>query len=263
MVGPGRATSSWDAPLRKYIERARVWGRLGLGLFLSLQAYRVYISSVLQFVAQLEDLPPDFLVHEQRACQLLLPGPTCWMVSSCLRDLRSFSFPSELPDLGAIAAAAKARVVRFENATHGGLRVQERASRLRDLLPSPACSLAHAAWRGSWAPNCFLFKLAGADSDLQRRVALLPGGGGLDLSVRCGWQGRATNLYRESRPIAAYVHLRRRLDRWILQTFPGRRVERALVTVQVLGRSAAPRVQATYLRTRCDGWCTRRRRRAQ
>ena len=78
-VGPGRATLSWDSPLAKYVERARTWGRLGLGLCLTMQAYRVYVWSVLLFVAQLEDLPPNFSDFELKACRALLPGPRGWI----------------------------------------------------------------------------------------------------------------------------------------------------------------------------------------
>ena len=57
----------------------------------------------------------------------------------------------------------------------------------------------------------------------------------------------------------ACKHLRRRLDRWALNILPGHRVQRALRVLEVLQRMTSPRVQASYLRTICDGWCTRRR----
>ena len=50
-VGPGRGASSWDGPFRTYQERARLWGSLGFGMLLSLEAYSVYIASVLLFVS--------------------------------------------------------------------------------------------------------------------------------------------------------------------------------------------------------------------
>ena len=51
------------------------WGSLGYGMLLSLQAYQVYVSSVLQFVAQLEPLPVDF---ERAAVRQLFRGPAGW-----------------------------------------------------------------------------------------------------------------------------------------------------------------------------------------
>ena len=91
-VGPGKGDSSWREPLQKFLDRARQWGKLGLGMLLSLQAYQVYISSVLQFVAQLEPLPINFRNIERSATQALLPGPTAWM-----RTSTSFSIWISLP----------------------------------------------------------------------------------------------------------------------------------------------------------------------
>jgi hypothetical protein len=71
-VGPKRGELSWKAPLEKFLERAKLWGKLGLGFMITVQAYQVYISSVIQFVAQLEDLPHDFNDYERRATQALL-----------------------------------------------------------------------------------------------------------------------------------------------------------------------------------------------
>ena len=132
-------------PLRKYLARAKQWGKLGLGMLLSLQAYKVYISLVLQFVAQLEPLPADFASAQRSAVHALLPGLTAWMVPSCLKDAAHFHFPAALLDRSATSVAAKVRVTRFDNAAQGGLRVHSRAaSLLQDF--SESCSLGHVAW---------------------------------------------------------------------------------------------------------------------
>ena len=60
MVGLGKQQQSWRAPLLKYSQRSVEWGRARLGLHMTLRAYRVYVISVLMFVAQLEDPPEDF-----------------------------------------------------------------------------------------------------------------------------------------------------------------------------------------------------------
>ena len=59
VIGPGCGTSSWEGPLRKYLERAQMWGRLGIGLLLTLQAYGIFVASVLSFVGQLAALPDE------------------------------------------------------------------------------------------------------------------------------------------------------------------------------------------------------------
>ena len=49
-LGPGRKTSSWVNPFAKFLKRASSWGALGLGLFMTLKAYSVYMATVLLFV---------------------------------------------------------------------------------------------------------------------------------------------------------------------------------------------------------------------
>ncbi len=256
-VGPGRGSLSWKAPLVKYIERASSWGRLGLGLFITMQAYQVFVSSVLQFVAQLEDVPESFDQCEQQACRALFPGPRRWMVPTCIKDAKYLGLPKELGDLKAIAVAAKARVVKFGNRAHGGLRVHERVSRL--LYNDGAdCSLAHIRWWSSWAKQSFLIKLAEADRNLSGKISVLDGNS-IDMERQMGWQGRVTPLFRSVQLGASMLHIRRRMDRWNMLTLPGHRPGRARTVLGILGRHSNPRVQAAYLRSICNGWCTKGR----
>jgi hypothetical protein len=81
----------------------------------------------------------------------------------------------------------------------------------------------------------------------------------LVLHKRDGLQKRITGFCRATSVGDACHHLRRRLDRWTLVTLPGYRVRRAVNVLAVLQRMSSPRVQASYLRALCDGWCTRRR----
>ena len=53
--------------MAKYLDRAKLWGRLGLGLTLTLQARQVYVASVLLFVGQLEELPARWSQVERQA----------------------------------------------------------------------------------------------------------------------------------------------------------------------------------------------------
>ena len=67
-------------------------------------------------------------------------------------------------------------------------------------------------------------------------------------------------MFRTTAVGASMLHLRRRLDRWKdMMTLPGHRPNRACKVMEVLRAKATPRVQAAYLRTICDGWCTRHR----
>ena len=83
VVGLGREEKSWDAPLAKYLERARLWGRLGIGLALAFQAYQVDIASGLRFAGQLEEPHARRPQVERQACLALLPGPRGWTSPDC------------------------------------------------------------------------------------------------------------------------------------------------------------------------------------
>ena len=153
-VGPGRAQMSWQAPLSKYLERARIWGNMGVGALLTCQAYQVFIGSVLMFVGQLEALPDDFGDWERQACRALFPGPARWIAPSCLKELRTLGFATELKDITSTTVVAKARVLRFE--ASGELAVRSRAWDLRMMVHT--CSigtLARCTWLRTWADRCF------------------------------------------------------------------------------------------------------------
>lgn len=257
IVGPGRQVDAWTAPVRKYLDRARFWGSRGLGLLTSLQAYRVFIASTLQFVAQLEELPPDFLAIEERAVRHLLPGPRGWMSAACAKDLRAIHFPEQIINMTAVALAAKARVHKFEAGSSGGLQVEERVGRL-ERPGAEHCSVAHAAWSDGWVRNSFshiLSRAARRSRDLLRAHAADAGWA----QSRAGWQSRMAKLVAGPSGGQAMLHLRLRLDRWPLAVLRGHRVGRAVRVLEVLSRRSVPRVQAAMLRTWLNGWCTGRR----
>ena len=68
-VGPGKKNMSWEAPIAKYLKRAAQWGKMGLGMHMTLRAYKIYVASVLMFVAQFEEAPEEFEDAEKEACR--------------------------------------------------------------------------------------------------------------------------------------------------------------------------------------------------
>jgi hypothetical protein len=97
----------------------------------------------------------------------------------------------------------------------------------------------------------FLSHLAGAAGGSTHSV---------DLEERKGFQKSIVHLFATTPIGSVELHLRRRLDRWTgLGTLPGHRPNRACRVMEVLSRKATPRIQAAYLRTICNGWCTRHR----
>ena len=120
--------------MKKFLDRARLWGKLGLGMLHTINAFQVFVMSVLMFVAQLDPLPPNYLAVEAQACRSMFPGPTGWMSASFLRGMRVAHFPKELPHLEVFTTASRARVATHEDARHGGLRVRSRAHELRRAI---------------------------------------------------------------------------------------------------------------------------------
>lgn len=180
------------------------------------------------------------------------------MALGCLKVLGYLNLPSAITDVAAIAPAAKARVVRFENAADGGLEIQVRAHRLRGLHHDDDCSFAHVDWCRSWAKRSFLINLSTAHTDFHHKLRGREEAVG-DLQKREGWQSRVAKVFT-SVPIGqSTIHLRRRMDRWKLLTLPGHRVGKVQRVLEVLSRLSTPRVQAAYLRMVCNGWCTKRR----
>ena len=254
MLGPGRGETSWVEPFKKYLARAVRWGKLGAGACLTARAYQVYVASVLLFVGQLEPLPATFAKLEVQACSALFPGPTGWITAGCLKDQEALGLQWKLGDVQASALAAKARVTRFE--AQGELHVHSRAKRLEGL-DSIAGGLSRLGWLERWRPRCFLSQLAAADREVAQLIRASPTAD-LRLEVRSGWQRRITTLCRPPSGAAA-LHLRRRLDRWDIKTLPGHRPARALRHIALLAGRCHPRVLAAYMRTICNGWCTRHR----
>ena len=171
-----------------------------------------------------------------------------------MKDLKALHFPIVLPDIEAIALAAKARVCKQENLKHGGLHVRRRAASIREtrLRADRASTLI---WTQDWYHQNFFFKLEHAGEKVERLLinteTVQPSG--------CSYQGYITKIIRGLPCTAARTHLRKRLDRWNLSTLPGHRVTKVVNACKVISETLPPRVLAAYLRVVCDGWCTRRR----
>ena len=59
------------------------------------------------------------------------------MTAGCLRHLKTLGFPNELPDMHINVLAAKVRVHRFEDARHGGLKIEHHANQVRAVINNP------------------------------------------------------------------------------------------------------------------------------
>jgi hypothetical protein len=113
MIGPASANTSWDKPVRKYMDRAALWATLHLGLHFNTLVYRVFVASVLTFVMQLEPDPPELMDAFGVILRRLAPGPGNWISRGDATHLSSaYSFPLQFSDPRWVALACKIRVVR-------------------------------------------------------------------------------------------------------------------------------------------------------
>ncbi len=74
LLAPTRGDCIWDGIFANMLERAQLWNRIGGGLLISLEAYRMYILPLAGFAAQLLDLPPHWQHVQQQLMVALCPG---------------------------------------------------------------------------------------------------------------------------------------------------------------------------------------------
>ncbi|CAK0831009.1 unnamed protein product [Prorocentrum cordatum] len=133
-----------------------------------IEAFHVFIMSVMLFPAQLDPLPTNYDDLENKALRQLFPGPRGWFTTQVMKSLRHVGFPKELPDdLQSAAVAARARVALHENAPEGGLRVRTRLSNLRRLI-SDSDNILRRARYADWVNGRVIFSLDVGYSRLPR-----------------------------------------------------------------------------------------------
>ena len=120
VLGPERGERAWEQALAKALARARLWAQVALGLQFAALVYKVYVSSILGFLLQLERLPSSWQTVEASLFRALVPGPFRWCAAADLHGLRQdFSFPQEFVDLREVSLAARFRVTQLEAAPSG------------------------------------------------------------------------------------------------------------------------------------------------
>ncbi|CAK0879300.1 unnamed protein product [Prorocentrum cordatum] len=270
-LGPGCGNRAYDAPLRKYSERAQSWGAVGAGLFYTLAAYSVCVLPVLTFVAQLDRPPPSRVEAEIAAVRRLTPGPGHWCCPLDLRCLEFLGFPKSLPDFEARVAASQCRVAHLEAVSQGGVQIASRARELREWRHQRDSPIRAATW-ASWLDRAFVFQLeasvaaadragasrARAEFHLSERSPR-PFTMTVDNRVRRGSQRFVCRAVEPDRAAYMVGRMGERLQRRSLPASLQRRGERAASMLQHLAPLVPPRVWASVLRTLWNGWVTARR----
>ena len=66
MIGPAAELQAWDEPIQKYISRSKRWSQLSIGPNWSIKMYNVFVFSVLSFMAQFYEPPPELGTIQRR-----------------------------------------------------------------------------------------------------------------------------------------------------------------------------------------------------
>ena len=78
-LGPGAGDIGWEAPILKYLDRARQWGGGGKGLFVAARHYAIFCISVLQFYLQFYPLNDNILEFQDKAFRRIFSGHGQWI----------------------------------------------------------------------------------------------------------------------------------------------------------------------------------------
>jgi len=134
--GPGKASSTWNAPTAKYKSRVLKWRGIGAGAQFATLAYNTFALSTLAFVAQLED-PPDFaFAAEEAGLRKAMSGPgQCYEANDAFFLKENYGQARSYTSLCVVAQAAKLRVLHTHN-----MSVQESS---RTTQPSIARMYRH------------------------------------------------------------------------------------------------------------------------
>jgi len=291
--GPGKGTSSWDAPTLKYLGRTRRWQEIGAGTQFATLAYNTFAFSTLGFVSQLESPPPSTLSAEQQGLRNMLPGPGNWFCSEDAFFFKEgYGQARSFHSLGIVSSSAKLRIVHMHNTARSeGLipcsqSIFAMSSQLKGYLDD-AIELDRVVEWSAWYAGAHVHKLAENVSFLQSRNITLSGclqdiAGGPPPWVssqkrkqRKELQKHVTYLLR-SVNVPDYVErVRHKITRWVdpeankpsdhesarmLLYGPAAHIARRVhLTLQRLHSLVPPRVASAMIHTLWNGWCTARR----
>lgn len=273
-LGPAAGHESFKQALGKFEERALLWGATEGGSMMAVLAYKVYIITVLLFVLQLADLPPEWPMLEQKALQKLLPGPYQWLPMEVAHDLQSLGMPMSVPDLRDMQPAIRLRVYRGLSAHPVQLPLSSMHLRLQHSIRTTD-HIGRAAIWASWYGSSFVAKLLAARDEYQQHgwdvnkleheiAGPIPRPWPRPVAVRVQklFQKTADKKLCEAtnrRHGQLEQKLDRRLRRWRMHVLPGHRTARVIQAMARLRGKVPPRCLYGVLRAVLNGWMTGRR----
>ena len=247
IIGPGANEHSWEAAMRKYKQRVTTWSKVKCGLFWTSIYYNLFVSSTLDFLSQLEDIPEWVQSAETEALRKLAPGPGNWITMIDLENLSKFGIGNGFRTLKSTALAAKLRLLR----DLGKKKIQQRAEEIRiaqmDSLRRPL---------GMWHQRSFAKRLCDTKRNLH------------DAGVQMdNFVAKQANFQKTARSAISSVlfpydpeqRIRAKAARWKFRDSPRHVAQRLLTNFKVLQTKVPPAVRATYLRALWNGVPTSRR----
>ncbi|CAK0844109.1 unnamed protein product [Prorocentrum cordatum] len=115
LEGPGKRGGSWSKASGQCLDRCTLWGSAPLGLQHSARTYDMFGMSVLGFLAQLEQPPPEVLKAEVQAARKSAAGPMNWIIpEDCWHWRESYGQARSFTSLRYLAHAAQVQVACWE-----------------------------------------------------------------------------------------------------------------------------------------------------
>jgi hypothetical protein len=253
MIGPGSGEASWKKPLQKYLDKARAWSTLHLGMNLNTQIHRTFIAPILSFVMQLERCPEELDDLFLKVVRLLAPGPGNWISAADANNLqRHYGLPLPFADPRWTALAAKLRVI--ENiAPDCHERVRELETTHANNWYRPFKMWHYRSYFAVLADVEAQCKAKGITRDLVRQAVKNGGSSSFQQA------GEQMIIGRFSPPYYSNSRLRTKLARWGLKGVPAHLEKRVSAAFGFLKTWCNPRVVVTFFRTLWNGWVTDRR----
>jgi len=259
MMGPGGARCMWAKALGKAQARADDWSRKHPGMMFTVLAHNQYIASVLSYIGQL--VPPSSEVVRcfEKMIYQLFPGPGNWITPAIARNLELFGFPCQLVDPQVVSSAS---MLRYYSQT--ALHIDDLAVEMFLKLQAYRNSGEMRNEFLNWHEGAFTLNLMANVGTCQQNGVRISN---IRFHDESRWKPQpglqqllSTNLLRTKYCQAGVTEsLRKRLKRWKLAVNLRCSVDLAIKHLQTLGKKNKPSIQAAYLRTLCNGWCTQRR----
>ena len=250
IIGPGSGERSWCSPLAKYNQRIEKWKDVHCGLFLNTVYYNTFASTVLSYVAQLEDVSTDIVEAEEAAMRKLAVGPGTWVTMDDCENLGTYGVGQGFRLIEATAKAAKLRVLE----ELGVLRIKK----LYMELISAHSSVFHRPF-GQWHYKSYVQTLC-TNAELLKEKGITMAALRQKEPLKLKIQGVAReHIDKILRPYSAESRIREKILRWQFSIPSGIATARMLKVIELLKERAKPAVRASFFRALWNGWPTSRR----